>query len=53
MSVIYCEDCGQYIDTDFDAEHFDTPHLDESGDFDSSILTDDGLLDRIIEGEKL
>lgn len=23
MSVVYCENCQRYIDTDFDAEHFD------------------------------
>jgi hypothetical protein len=34
MSVVYCEHCDKHIDTDFNAEHFDTPHLDESGDID-------------------
>lgn len=23
MSIQYCEKCGNYIDTDFNAEHFD------------------------------
>jgi hypothetical protein len=23
MSVMYCDYCGKYIDTDFDLEHFD------------------------------
>ena len=23
MSVVYCEYCDEYIDTDFDVEHFD------------------------------
>lgn len=23
MSVMYCEHCDQYIDTDYNAEHFD------------------------------
>lgn len=23
MSIIYCENCDKYIDTDFDAEHFE------------------------------
>ena len=27
MSVMYCEHCDKYIDTDFNAEHFD-----ENGD---------------------
>lgn len=22
MSVVYCEECDKYIDTDFNAEHF-------------------------------
>jgi hypothetical protein len=25
MSIQYCHKCDQYIDTDFDAEHFDDP----------------------------
>lgn len=28
MSVVYCEYCHTYIDTDFNAEHF----VDENGD---------------------
>ncbi len=24
MSVMYCEYCHKYIDTDYDAEHFDS-----------------------------
>ena len=23
MSIIYCENCDSYVDTDFNAEHFD------------------------------
>jgi len=23
MSILYCNNCDKYIDTDFDAEHFD------------------------------
>lgn len=23
MSIQYCEKCGQYIDTDYNAEHFE------------------------------
>ena len=23
MSIVYCEYCDEYIDTDFDSEHFD------------------------------
>lgn len=24
MSIVYCEYCDEYIDTDFNAEHFNT-----------------------------
>ncbi len=23
MSIVYCEKCDKYVDTDFNAEHFD------------------------------
>ncbi len=28
MSVLYCNFCGKYIDTDFDIEHYVTDDLD-------------------------
>lgn len=40
MSMVYCENCDKQIDTDFDAEHFDQPHLDESGYIDLELLNE-------------
>jgi len=30
MSMIYCEDCDKYIDTDIDSEHFE---IDNEGNY--------------------
>lgn len=31
MSIQYCFNCDRYIDTDFDAEHFDECGKDDDG----------------------
>ena len=39
MSIQYCEKCDQYIDTDFNAEHFD----EEVGGCEDTFEEDDNI----------
>ena len=40
MSIVHCEFCGQYIDTDFDVEHF-TDHEQTTCDPDITEVEDE------------
>jgi len=49
MSILYCEFCGEYIDTDFDDEHYlpDGECAEET----ISKLKNDGLTEEQIDQE--
>jgi len=41
MSMEYCHDCDQHIDTDYDAEHFDMHREEQELIAESELLKDE------------